>query len=324
VTARVRGRRSQKLFGLVGWQWGLVVLAALGLFGVFAEWIAADLPVFLEHQGRAYLLPALTHRGPFAEGTRAEEILAALGPGDRAVWPLFRWGPLTETTTRMAGASSEHLLGTDAFGRDVLARLIYATRASFALGATIAASAVAIGLVLGSLSAALGGVFQGLIERLVEIVSVFPAVVAIALVRALEQHPSVMSLVIVITAVQGASIARLTHVLVIRTLAEEFATAAKAMGASPLRIAFRHATPHLVAPLAVAAVFAMASAVLIETSLTFLDLGVPPKLASWGEMLGEIRWGAGPWIVVPPLLALGITIGALYAMADALRRAFES
>jgi peptide/nickel transport system permease protein len=94
------------------------------------------------------------------------------------------------------------------------------------------------------------------------------------------------------------------------------------MGASPLRIAFRHVTPHLVAPLAVAAVFAMASSVLIETSLTFLDLGVPARVASWGEMLGEIRWGAGPWIIVPPLLALAVTVGALYAMADALRRAF--
>jgi ABC-type dipeptide/oligopeptide/nickel transport system permease subunit len=319
----VKSSRRHKLFGLVEWRMGALVLAALGFFGIFAEWIAADVPVFLEYEGKAYLLPALTHR-PFGEGTRSDEIMAALGPGDRVVWPLFRSGPTTETTTRMAGTSSVHPLGTDAFGRDVLARLLYGTRASLALGATIAVAAVAIGLVLGCFSGALGGVFQGLIERFVEIVSVFPAVVAIALVRALEQRPSVASLVLVVTAVQGASIARLTHVLVIRTLAEEFATAAKALGASPLRIAFRHVTPHLVAPLAVAAVFAMASAVLIETSLTFLDLGVPAKLASWGEMLGEIRWGAGPWIVVPPLLALAVTIGALYAMADALRRTFST
>jgi ABC-type dipeptide/oligopeptide/nickel transport system permease subunit len=319
----VKSRRLHQLFGFAGWRLGLVVLAALGVFGVFAEWIAADMPIYLEFEGKSYVLPALTHHAPFREGARSEEIAAVLGPGDRAVWPLFRSGPTTETTTRMAGASAAHPLGTDAFGRDVLARLVYATRASLALGATIALFAVAIGLVLGCFSGALGGVFQGLIERFVEIVSVFPAVVAIALVRALEQRPSVASLVLVVTAVQGASIARLTHVLVIRTLAEEFAVGAKAMGASPLRIAFRHVTPHLVAPLAVAAVFAMASAVLIETSLTFLDLGVPAKLASWGEMLGEIRWGAGPWIIVPPLLALAFTVGALYAMADALRRAFE-
>jgi ABC-type dipeptide/oligopeptide/nickel transport system permease subunit len=314
----------QKLFGFVGWRMGLVVLAALGFFAIFAEWIAADLPVFLEHQGRSYVLPALTNETPFGEGARAEDVVAALGPGDRAVWPLFRWGPLTETSTRMAGASAAHPLGTDAFGRDVLSRLVYATRASLALGFAVALAAVTLGFVLGCFSGALGGVFQGLIERLVEIVSVFPAVVAIALVRALEQRPSVASLIIVVTAVQGATIARLTHVLVIRTLAEEFALGAKAMGASPLGIAFRHVTPHLVAPLAVAAVFAMASTVLIETSLTFLDLGIPAKLASWGEMLGEVRWGAGPWIVVPPLVALCLTVGALYAMADALRRSFES
>jgi peptide/nickel transport system permease protein len=230
-------------------------------------------------------------------------------------------GPTTETTTRMAGASAS-TLGTDAFGRDVLARLVYATRASLAIRAAVARRGL-LGLVLGCFSGALGGVFQGLIERLVEIASVFPAVIAVALVRALEQRPSTASLVLVVTVVQGAGIARLTHVLVIRTLAEEFAVGAKAIGASPLGIAFRHVTPHLVAPLAVAAVFAMASAVLIETSLTFLDLGVPAKIASWGETLGEIRWGAGPWIIVPPLLALAVTVGALYAMADALRRAGE-
>jgi peptide/nickel transport system permease protein len=312
------------LFRLVGWRLGLVVLAALGLFGVFAEWIAADVPIFVQFKGESYVLPALTHHGPFREGVRSDEIAAALGADDRAVWPLFRWGPITETSNRMANASAAHPLGTDAFGRDVLARLVYATRASLALGAAIAVIAVFVGFVFGCFSGALGGIFQGLIERFVEIVSVFPAVVAIAIVRALEQRPSVISLVLVVTAVQGAGIARLTHVLVIRTLAEEFAVGAKAIGASPLRIAFRHVTPHLVAPLAVAAVFAMASAVLIETSLTFLDLGVPPKLASWGEMLGEVRWGAGPWIIVPPLLALALTVGALYAMADALRRAFES
>ncbi|HMI84902.1 MAG TPA: ABC transporter permease [Polyangiaceae bacterium] len=318
----MRRARWRKLSGLLGWRLGLVVLGVLGFFGILAEWIAADVPVFLEYKGESYVLPALTHHGPFAEGARSDEIAAALGPGDRAVWPLFRWGPMTETSSRMAGASGAHPLGTDAFGRDVLARLVYGTRASLALGTTIAVTAVLLGFVLGCFSGALGGVFQGLIERFVEIVSVFPAVVAIALVRALEQRPSVTSLVIVVTAVQGASIARLTHVLVIHTLAEEFAVGAKAMGASPLRIAFRHVAPHLVAPLAVAAVFAVASAVLIETSLTFLDLGVPPTLASWGEMLGEIRWGAGPWIIVPPFLALAATVGALYAMADAVRRAF--
>jgi peptide/nickel transport system permease protein len=294
------------------------VLAALGLFGIFAEWVTADLPLYLDYGGRSYVLPALTGHGPFSAGTRSGEIVAALGPGDRAVWPLFRAGPLTETTTRMASASADHPLGTDAFGRDVLARLIYGTRASLALGASIAVTSVALGLLLGALSGALGGMFQGLIERLVEIVGVFPAVVAIALV----QQPSVASLFLVVTAVQGATIARLTHVLVIRTLAEDFAVGAKAMGASPLRIAFRHATPHLLGPITVAAVFATASAVLIETSLTFLDLGVPPKVATWGEMLGEVRWGAGPWIIVPPLVALALTVGALYALAEGLRRTF--
>jgi peptide/nickel transport system permease protein len=304
-------------------QIGALLLSLIAFFAIFAEWIASDVPLFVRYHGSSYVLPAIIHPDRFRD-LRADQISASLGPDDLAIWPVFRMGPSTVTTSPpMSGPSPGHPLGTDAFGRDVFARLIHGTRTSLALGALVSLLSVLAGYALGSLAGTLGGIWDSLIERLVEIVGVFPAVVAIALVRALERRPSLLSLVVVIAAIKWAEIARLTRVLVLRLLAEDWAVAARAAGASPARIAFSHITPHLMAPLAISAAFAVASVALTETSLSFLDLGVPATVASWGEMLGEIRWGAGARIVLPPILALGSMLGALYMIADAIRKTFE-
>ena len=304
-------------------QIGATILSIIAFFAVFADWIAADVPVYVRSEGTSFVLPAITKPDRFRD-MRADEIAASLGPDDVALWPIFRVGPEVSTTgPPMSAASAGHLLGTDAFGRDVFARLLHGTRASLALGAVVALLSLILGLGLGSVAGAFGGFWDSLIERFVEIVGVFPAVVAVALVRALERRPSLFSLVVVIAAVNGANIARLARVLVLRSLAEDWAVAAQATGASPLRIAFRHLLPHLAPALAIAGVLALGSVVLTETSLSFLDLGVPSKIATWGEMLGEIRWGAGAPILLPPILALGLTVGALYLIADAIRKTFE-
>jgi ABC-type dipeptide/oligopeptide/nickel transport system permease subunit len=111
--------------------------------------------------------------------------------------------------------------------------------------------------------------------------------------------------------------------LVLRSLAEPWAAAAKALGVSPFRMAVRHLAPHLVPAVSISAAFSVASVALTETSLSFLGLGVPATVVSWGEMLGEIRWGAGPQVIVPPLLALGAILVAVYLIADAIRTAYE-
>lgn len=304
-------------------QVGALAISVIAFFAIFSEWIVSDLPIYVRYQGSAYVLPAITHAPVFAD-LRADQIAASLGPDDFAVWPLFRVGPKAVTSSPpLSGPSSAHLLGTDAFGRDVFARLVHGTRTSLSLGALVATLSVLAGYVLGAIAGARGGLWDGLVERLVEIVGVFPAVLAVALVRALERRPSILSLVVVITAVKWAEVARLVRVLVLRSLAEDWALAAKATGASPMRIVFVHVSPHLMAPIAVSAVFAVASVVLTETSLSFLDLGVPSTFASWGEMLGEVRWGAGLRILFPPIAALGLTLGGLYLIADAIRKTFE-
>jgi peptide/nickel transport system permease protein len=317
------GHLADKLLSNRRGRTGAMLLAIIAFFAVFADWIAADAPVFLYQEGHSFVLPAVTSADRF-RARRADEIASSLESGDFALWPLFRAGPSSSAAgAPMATASTSHPLGTDAFGRDVLARLIHGARASLFLGMVVALLSLALGLTLGSLAGALGGMWDAVIERFVEVVGVFPAVVAVALVRALERRPSLWSLVIVMAAVNAANVARLTRVLVLRSLAEEWALAAVAIGAAPLRIAFRHLAPHLAAPLAVSAVLAVGSVVLTETSLSFLDLGLPSQIASWGEMLGEVRWGAGPRILLPAIFALGVTVGALYLVADAIRKTFE-
>ncbi len=299
-------------------QLGAAVFSFIAFFSIFADWIASDVPVFARSRGSSYVLPAITNPERF-RNMRADQIEESLGPGHVAIWPLLRVGPETSNLD----ASGAHWLGTDAYGRDVFARLLHGTRASLGLGAIVVFLSMIFGTTVGCLGGALGGMWDSAIERLVEVVGVFPAVVAVALVRALEREPSLLSLIVVIAFINAANIARLSRVLVLRCLAEEWAVAARATGATPLRIAFRHLAPHLAPALSVAAVVALGSVILTETSLSFLDLGVPSTIATWGEMLGEVRWGARPHLLVPPVLILGLTLGALYLVADAIRKTFE-
>jgi peptide/nickel transport system permease protein len=303
---------------------GVALLAMLAFVAVFADWIAGDAPVvLLSHRG-VYVLPAVIEPARFA-GKRADAIAAALAVDESALWPLWRSGPSTVTgEPPLAPASGAHPFGTDAFGRDVFARLVYGTRTALLLGLLVTAAALVLGCALGGLAGMKGGLWDSLIERMAEVIGVFPAVVVIALLRALEQGSSIWVLAAVVALVRWAEVARLTRVLVLRCLGHEWAVAALAGGASHFRVFWFQLLPHLAAPLLVSATFSLTAVVLTETSLSFLGLGVPAPTASWGEMLGEVRWGAGPRVLFPPAAALGVALASLYLIADAARKSLEN
>jgi peptide/nickel transport system permease protein len=318
------GRFRTKLLAHRGGRAGALLLSVVALLAIFAECLASDVPLLMTSRGTVYVLPAVTHPHRF-QGLRAEQIARSLDAGDLAVWPLLRSGPSSVSADPpFSAASLRHPLGTDAFGRDVLARRLYGARTSLGLGLSVALLAALAGYALGALAGLRGGLWDSLIERMVEVVGVFPAVVAIALVRSLEPTPTLLSLFLVMTAVSWAEAARVSRLLVLRSLAEPWAAAAKALGVSPFRLAVRHFGPHLAPAVSVSAAFAVATVALTETSLSFLGLGVPASVVSWGEMLGEIRWGAGPRVLMPPLLALGAVLVALYLIADAVRTAADA
>src|SRR5262249_14922870 len=156
--------------------------------------------------------------------------------GDVVIWPLIRANPKAEAEAPPnAPASFTHPLGTDARGRDLAARLIYGARTALGL----AFSAVLFGILLGGAVGGMAGVFRGFwndrMSRLVETVDTFPAIIIVALVRAIEREPSALSLVIAVAAVRWAEVARLVRAEVLHATAEDYVTAARALGASPYR-----------------------------------------------------------------------------------------
>ncbi len=317
---------------------GLAMLGVLALLGVFAEWFAAPAPLLATEP--LEILPAIVHHDRFDD--LPEEAAAALYKGRTAVWPLVRAGPTTPTSVGAhTGPSRAHPLGTDAVGRDVLARLIYGARTALGLSLGAILLSIALGTALGGLAGLRGGLWNDGLVRLVETVDTFPAIIVVALVRAMETTPSALSLVIAVAIVRWAEVARLVRAEVLRASTEGYAAAARALGASPIRIFYTHILRNAAGPVLTSSVFGVASIVLLEAAISFLAIGAPTRDASWGETLAE---GATLWLRPPGgahaggpdpsaatalrlLLAPGafllVTIVGSYLLAEAVRNAME-
>ncbi len=232
-------------------------------------------------------------------------LLAAIGTIALLAQPIASLGP--------------RLLGLDAETSAVFAELVLGSRTALGLGIGVALASLFLGGFVGALAGIKGGLWDSLIARWVEAVGVFPAVILAALLRAMEPHPSLLSLFAVATLVRSAEMARLVRLLVVEGQAAGWSVAARALGASQGRVLFRYILPNGLGTLIVSAFFSVGSVVLLETALSFLGLGVPAETASWGRMLGEIRSGADLPLLLGPILALVVTLGALSFVGDALR-----
>ena len=302
---------------------GLVLLGTLTLIGVFAEIIASPAPIVAFGHGEVALFPGIMRPASYEALTRAE--IDQRHDGDALVWPLVRYGPIAPTEAGPnAAMSTAHPLGTDAVGRDLLARLVYGARTALGLSLPAVLLGMILGVGLGGLAGILRGFWNERLVRLVETVDTFPAIIVVALVRAIERKPSALSLVIAVALVRWAEVARLVRAEVLHASTNEYVLAARAIGASPLRIFFRHVLPNAVAPAIMSSATGVASVVLLEAAMSFLHMGAPSRVASWGETLAE---GAGDpsrlrLILLPGLLLL-ITVGSSYMLADAVRDAID-
>jgi peptide/nickel transport system permease protein len=313
VWARLsRGRRA-----LIG----AVLLGTFALIGIFAELFAAPAPI-VAFGPHGALFPAVLNAAAYEGLSRGE--IEAMHEGDVAVWPIVRYGPSAPTEAGpFAPSSRAHPLGTDAEGRDLAARLIYGARTALGLSAC----AVLIGMLLGVALGGLAGYYRfwnDRLVRLVETVDTFPAIIVVALVRAIEREPSALSLVLAVALVRWAEVARLVRSSVLRASVEDYALAAKALGCTPRRIFWRHVFPNAIGPVVVSSVFGVASVVLLEAAISFLGMGTPTRVASWGETLAEgARHPDRLRLIVAPGLALLATISGSYLLADALRDAMD-
>lgn len=229
-----------------------------------------------------------------------------------------------ELSRRLAAPDSAHLFGTDDLGRDVLARLMHGARVSLTVGFLATLISVVVGSLLGALAGYYGRGVDWVVSRLIEVVLCFPFLFLVLGIVALFR-PSIYTVMIALGLTSWTSEARYVRGEFLRIRDVEYAQAARASGARDARIIFRHLLPNAFAPVLVSASFGVAAAILTESALSFLGLGVPLPNASWGSMLSgarehiEYAW----WLVLFPGLAIFTTVAAFNIIGERFRDALD-
>ena len=229
-----------------------------------------------------------------------------------------------DVVNRLHPPDAHHHFGTDELGRDVLARMIHGARVSLTVGLMATAMALVVGSFLGAIAGYYGGVADWVVSRLIEIVLCFPLLfLALAIVAFFG--PSIWTIMIALGLTTWTSEARYIRGEFLRIREMEFAYAARASGARDSRIILRHLLPNALAPVLVSASFGVAYAILTESGLSFLGLGVPLPTATWGSILASAReyieyaW----WLVVFPGVAIFLTVAAFNIIGDRFRDALD-
>jgi peptide/nickel transport system permease protein len=230
----------------------------------------------------------------------AQDLALALKPPQ---WPL---GP--------------HLLGTDAVGRDILSRLFYGARVSLIIAVTVVLISGVVGVGLGAISGYFAGAVDFAIQKFVEVIWAFPPLLlAIAIMAFLGQ--GLGNLILALVMQRWISYCRVARGQALSLRAREFVEAARALGASDARIIVRHIVPNLFQSAVVIGTFAMASAIISEAALSFLGLGVPPEIPTWGGMLADGRTyiSTSWWLALFPGLCIFFTVLGINLLGDGLR-----
>ena len=246
-------------------------------------------------------------------------LLAALAP------VLSPWDPHRPDVRKILDPPSKrHWLGTDQLGRDVLSRMLYGARVSLAVGFVSVGIAATIGVLLGAAAGFHGGVTDGTIMRLVDLILVFPRFFLLLAVLAFLR-PSIWTIMVVIGLTGWMGVARLVRAEFLSLQEREFVIWAHAVGASGPRIIVRHVLPNAMGPVLVAMTLGIPAAILTESGLSFLGLGVQPPYATWGNILNEgkdaieIAW----WLSVYPGLAILLTVLSYNLLGEGVRDALD-
>lgn len=234
---------------------------------------------------------------------------------------IARFSPDTiDVDNILMAPSLKHFMGTDSLGRDLFSRMLFGARISLEVGFIAVGISILIGMFLGAIAGFYGGFIDSLIMRFVDLMLCFPTFFLILSVVAILE-PSIVNIMIIIGLTSWMGVTRIVRAQILSLKEREFIQAEKIIGASDLRIIARHLLPNTFGPILVTAVLGMASAILIESSLSFLGLGVQPPTPSWGNILIEAKstLGIAWWLTVYPGLAIFITILGYNMLGEGLR-----
>jgi peptide/nickel transport system permease protein len=238
---------------------------------------------------------------------------------------LAPWDPNKPDTRRiLTPPSPSHPLGTDQIGRDVLSRVLYGARVSLAVGFVSVGIAAIIGILLGAAAGYRGGLVDAAIMRVVDLMLVFPRFFLLLAVLAFLK-PSIWTIMVVIGLSGWMGVARLVRAEFLTLREREFVVWSESIGASAARVVFRHILPNALAPVLVAMTLGIPAAILTESGLSFLGLGVQPPYATWGNILTdgkdalEIAW----WMTLYPGLAILITVLSYNLLGEGIRDALD-
>jgi peptide/nickel transport system permease protein len=222
-------------------------------------------------------------------------------------------------------ASSDHWLGTDPLGRDVLTRLLYGGQYSLLIGVGSAVIAVAIGIVVGAVAGYYGGRVDSILMRFVDLMLAFPSIFLLLIVAAILDGITVTNVILFLAAFGWMWLARIIRGEFLSLKEREFVEAARMIGVPGRRIIFRHLLPNVTGPIIVALTLDIALYILAEATLSFLGFGVKPETPTWGNMLNEARTYSltHPLLVIAPGLTITIVVLAINFIGDGLRDAFD-
>ena len=306
-------------------------LVAISLVALGADLLASDLPLAVRVQGVTYWLPCVVR--PAALRDTSQQQLRAT-----AQWMVgtpIPFGPLqtlaatgeARDTTPPWAPDGQHPFGTDELGRDVAARLVHGARVSLLVGFVAVLIALGVGLLVGGVSGYAGGATDAVLSRVLEVMQTFPLVFFLVALLAILRTQSLLPLILALGLTRWTEVARLVRAEVLSLKTREFVLAARALGASPARIITRHLLPNALGPVLVVGTFGVGSAILLETALSFLGIGVAPPTASWGELLTEahrtLHHPGAWWLAVFPGLAIAFTVLCVNGLGEAMRRSFD-
>jgi peptide/nickel transport system permease protein len=252
-------------------------------------------------------------------------VLALLCAASIAARSITRFSPIEVDLNKMSSPpSGAHWFGTDALGRDQFARALFAGRVSLSIGFASALTSATIGTIVGTAAGFYGGIVESALMRLTDIALSIPSLPLVIVLSAIVK-PSPMILIGIIAGIGWMGTARLARSAMLSTRECEYIEAARATGCGNLRIILRHALPNSLAPVIVAATLAVGNAMIAESVLSFLGVGIQPPTASWGNMLKDAQSALAtkPWLAIFPGLFILVSVLSVNALGDGLRDALD-